>query len=316
MPNRRLKIGYVSGDFRDHPVAQFVLPLLTHHDREHFEIFGYSAVAQPDPMTASLAAKAAHWRDVVSVSDDALAEQIRADGITDALADPVDDNQNERLMRVACAWCYVPAEDSPPLAPRNADRPITFGCFNNFAKVTPEMIQTWARILEAVPNARLLIKSQPIADEATRAAVHEHLRAAGIPNDRLQVLPRVASLREHLATYSTIDIALDTFPYHGTTTTCDAMYMGVPVITLAGEKHVSRVGVSLLSNVNLQELIAKTPEEYAGLAIELANDRSRLATLHTTLRERMKSSRLMDASAHARDVEAAYRRMWTQWCES
>jgi predicted O-linked N-acetylglucosamine transferase (SPINDLY family) len=152
------------------------------------------------------------------------------------------------------------------------------------------------------------------------ASVREHVRgifnAQGIEADRLDLQGWQRDRLSHLALYGEMDIALDTFPYNGTTTTCDAFWMGVPVITLAGQTHVSRVGLSLLSNVGLSETIATTTDEYIGLAIALAQDRDRLKTLRLGLRQRMRISPLMDAPGFARSVEAAYRQMWRNWCET
>jgi predicted O-linked N-acetylglucosamine transferase (SPINDLY family) len=355
-PDRRLRIGYVSGDFPRSSSRTIHAPLLRGHDREQFEIFCYSNVARPDHVTAALASHASQWRDVTRVPDETLAEQIRADRIdilvdlsghtaenrllvfarkpapvqlsylgypddtgletidarlTDRIADPEDD---ERLVRVECAWCYEPIDDAPDVS-HSSDAPITFACFNNFAKVSEELIQMWSQILHAVPDSRLLIKAQPIADDATRAAVHEHLVSFGLPKDRVEVLPRTPSLRDHMAMYNSVDIALDTFPYHGTTTTGDALWMGVPVITLAGDKHVSRVGASLLAACGVADLVAQNSEQYVELVTNLANDRARLTQLHESLREQMKISRLMNAHAYVRDIERAYRQTWRRWCD-
>jgi predicted O-linked N-acetylglucosamine transferase (SPINDLY family) len=361
-PDRRLRIGYVSPDFRDHPVGHFLLPLLAKHDHERFEIFCYAPpVPPPDSMTERLRAHADHWRSLTGLADGRAAELIRQDQIdilvdlsghtsyhrlllfahkpapvqvtwlgypnttglatmdyrlTDAYADPPGLSESwhsEQLWRLPqCAWCYRSPGSSPVTLRNNG--PITFGCFNNFAKVTEPMLLLWARILQAVPHSRLLLKTRALGSGSTQQRVRQILCEAGIGAERLELRGYEAAYDDHLAFYQRLDIALDTFPYHGTKTTCEAMWMGVPVVTLAGTTHASRVGVSLLSNIGLPELVASTPEEYVRLAAELATDASRLSHLRNTLRQRMEGSPLMDAPRFARDVDSAYRSMWQKWC--
>jgi predicted O-linked N-acetylglucosamine transferase (SPINDLY family) len=154
-----------------------------------------------------------------------------------------------------------------------------------------------------------------LADSATRERCHALFEARGIARERVELLDWLPSRKAHLDLYGRIDIALDTFPYNGTTTTCEALWMGVPVITLAGDRHAARVGVSLLSRMGLTELVAQSPEEYVRLAVELAGDTDRLVQLRAGLRERMKNSGLCNAPAFTRDLEQSYREMWIKWCE-
>jgi len=239
---------------------------------------------------------------------------------TDALADPpglTDSFYSEKLIRLPQSnWCFAPPDDAPPVAelPAIANQRVTFGSFNNFAKLNEPTLKLWAKILLATPGSKLLLKAQVLAVTSVQHRVRELMSEAGIERDRLELLGWVSS-SEHLAQYRRVDIALDSHPYHGTTTTCEALWMGVPVVSLAGDTHVSRVGVSLLSNVGLTELAAQTPEQYVRIAANLAADLPRLAELRRTLRARMQASPLMDAARFARDVEAAYRRMWRDWCE-
>jgi predicted O-linked N-acetylglucosamine transferase (SPINDLY family) len=236
--------------------------------------------------------------------------------LTDNYADPpglTESWHSERLFRLPqCAWCYQSAA-SPPVGPRK-EGPITFGCFNHFAKVTEPMLRLWSRILHLVPGSRLLLKTRALGSESTRQRVRHVLGEAGIGVERLELRGYERAHNDHLALYQRLDVALDTFPYHGTTTTCEALWMGVPVVTLASQVHASRVGVSLLNNIGLPELIADTSEEYVRRAAELAGDLPRLSHLRSTLRQRMEKSPLMDAPRFARDIEAAYRAMWRQWC--
>jgi predicted O-linked N-acetylglucosamine transferase (SPINDLY family) len=187
---------------------------------------------------------------------------------------------------------------------------ITFGSFNHRPKITPSVARLWAGILLALPNAQLVLKSRSFSDQQTRRSLQEMFTVTGVASDRIIFVSDVPSHFDHLDLYNRIDIGLDTFPYNGTTTICEALWMGVPVITLAGEIHPSRVGVSLLSNVGLPELIAESPQEYVDKAIRLACDLERLCSLRSDLRSRMADSRLMDEGEFTRSLECTYRQMW------
>jgi predicted O-linked N-acetylglucosamine transferase (SPINDLY family) len=210
-------------------------------------------------------------------------------------------------------WAYDAGDDpAPPEVnelPAISSGRVTFAVFNRLIKATPPMAGLWSRILQRVPNSRLLVLDSPGSDEAFLRAA---LARLGLSGD-IDIRPRAARA-EYLARYHEVDIALDTHPYAGVTTTCDATWMGVPTVTLAGDTHVSRSGVSLLSAVGLPELIAQTPEEYIEIAVRLASDLPRLAALRAELRERMRQSPLCDGQRLARDIEAAYREMWRTWC--
>ncbi len=239
--------------------------------------------------------------------------------ITDSVADPpgrTDDLHVERLVRLpSCAWPYQPdLNNPPPVGQLPADRNgfITFGSFANPAKVNGTTVELWARILQAVPTARLLLKGFALAGQVARDRLTELFVSRRISSDRLALLGPVVSEREHLAAYQQIDIALDSFPYHGTTTTCEALWMGVPVLSLAGELHVSRVGASLLTAAGLPEFAVADSDALVTTAAQLASDISRLRDLRHSLRDRLGASRLFDAAALTRDLEALYRWMWTQ----
>ena len=192
---------------------------------------------------------------------------------------------------------------------------MTFGSFNNLSKVTPRVVEVWARILDAVPGSRLLIKSAPLADEETRERYLEMFAGHGTDTGRIELLARIPTKSGHLGAYGRVDIGLDPFPYNGTTTTCEAMWMGVPVITLSGNRHSGRVGASLLTQVGLDELITGTEAAYVEAAAKFARDHERLGELRAGLRGRMQGSSLCDAATFSRDMEAAYRGMWRRWCE-
>jgi predicted O-linked N-acetylglucosamine transferase (SPINDLY family) len=360
-PDRRLKIGYVSGDFREHSVAYFLLQLLENHSATEVEVFAYSNSLRCDAMTQRLKRYVSHWHQIWGLSDPLAAELIREHQIdvlvdlsghtdhhrlplfalrpapvqvtwlgypnttgltsidyrmTDALADPfgqTEESYSEQLFRLSpTAWCFATPEavDITPLSAR----PITFATFNSFAKVTDAMLTLWLELLTALPDARLVLKARGLDSPTVRNRVQQRLAEAAVDPSRVDLLRRVPDVRSHLALYNKVDIALDTFPYHGTTTTCEALWMGVPVITLAGQAHVSRVGVSLLTNAGLPELIASTPDQYTRLAIALAVDRPRLDALRSSLRNRLKLSAVMDGPQFARSVEGAFRQMWRKWC--
>jgi predicted O-linked N-acetylglucosamine transferase (SPINDLY family) len=363
-PDRRLRIGYVSGDFFSHSVAYFIEPLLAAHDRDRVELFAYADVARPDAVTQRLRGHVPNWRNISGMSNPQLADTVRGDAIdllvdlgghtagnrllafarkpapvqvtylgypnttgmsamdyrlTDARADPpgAEALHSEKLMRLPDTFlCYRPPEDAPPVAapPATANGFVTFGSFNAVSKINDPLLDLWARVLAAVPGSRLLLKAKHLSAEINRRRVHGAMAARGVDAGRVELLPPTARVPEHLALYGRMDVALDSFPYHGTTTTCEALWMGVPVVTLAGDRHVSRVGVSLLTTVGLAECIAATEAEYVARAAALAGDAGRLKTLRTGMREQVRASALCDAPRFARNVEAAYRDMWRTWC--
>ncbi|HEY1922863.1 MAG TPA: tetratricopeptide repeat protein [Tepidisphaeraceae bacterium] len=235
--------------------------------------------------------------------------------ITDSYLDPPglsESQYTERPIYLADTyWCYAAPTDSAEVSPLPATSKgfVTFGSLNNFCKNSRDAIDAWGRILAAVPNSRLLLHA---GVGSHRDAVRRRLRDAGIDPDRLSFANRVP-LSQYMRQYDEIDIGLDPFPYVGGTTTCDALWMGVPVITLGGKAAISRGGASILSNVGLPELIAKSPDEYVRLAADLAGDLPRLTYLRSNLREKMRVSPLMDAVRFARSMEEAYRRMWTDY---
>jgi predicted O-linked N-acetylglucosamine transferase (SPINDLY family) len=213
-------------------------------------------------------------------------------------------------------FCYRPYEKSPPISELPALKKsfITFGSFNNYAKLSPKIVALWAQVLQTVPNSKLLVKAKSLNDPTTQQAFKKKLANLGIASERLILINYASSTENHLKTYYQVDIGLDTFPYNGATTTCEALWMGVPVVTLVGEKHVSRMGLSILSTMGLTELVAHTPEEYVDICVKLANEIERLQQLRANLRERMQHSPLMDGATFTRHLEVAYRKMWEKWC--
>jgi predicted O-linked N-acetylglucosamine transferase (SPINDLY family) len=237
--------------------------------------------------------------------------------ITDDLHDPpgaTDRYYTERLIRIpGGCWCYRPNEDSPDVVvpPCLEAGRVTFAALNRLVKATPKVMRLWAQILKAVPGSRLIASAG--SHDRVDASVQELFERNGITKDRV-VLDGRKRHAQYLARFNEADIALDTFPYSGQTTTCDASWMGVPTVTLAGRTHVSRGGVSLLTSVGLRECIADTPQAYVDTAVRLATDPGHLREMRATLRERMRRSLLCDGLAQARKLEQAYRFAWQQWC--
>jgi predicted O-linked N-acetylglucosamine transferase (SPINDLY family) len=242
--------------------------------------------------------------------------------LVDAVTDPEEEADawaSETLIRLADGFlCYGAPHDAPePAAPPClATGTVTFGSFNNPSKLSAATLDTWAMLLARLPDARLLLKGGWFADPATCELFRNRLGSRGIVAERIELVPMLADTAAHLGLYDRIDIALDPFPYNGTTTTCEASWMGVPVITLRGDRHAGRVGASLLTQLGLTELIADSVEEYVEIAVALAADQARLGELRRLLRPRLATSSLGDAAAFARKIENAYRAMWQRWCAS
>ena len=363
---RRLRIGYVSADFRDHVVGRNVLPLLQRHDRAKFQLFCYSNGSPPDPFNRQFRALADGWREIGAWPDDKLAAEIRADKIdilvdlslhlggsrlavfarrpapvqvtfggypgttglaamdyrlTDPYLDPPDasdDAYTERSVRLPHSfWCYDPAamevadapEPGPP--PAVAAGRITFGCLNNFRKINDRVLQLWAEVLTQAIGSRILL----LAPRGShRAALVDRLGQWGVHPDRVGFIDR-GSRAQYLDSYRLIDIALDTVPYNGHTTSLDALWMGVPVVTLIGRTVAGRAGYSQTTNLGLPDLAARTDEQFTAIALALANDLPRLAELRGSLRRRMRTSPLCDGAGWTAGIEAAYRQMWQHWCD-
>jgi predicted O-linked N-acetylglucosamine transferase (SPINDLY family) len=242
--------------------------------------------------------------------------------LTDAVADPPDVADrwySEKLFRLPHGFlCYQTDEPHPAVAvcPGLEQGHITYGSFNNLPKITPDVVRIWSRILNASTDSRLILKAKAFAHEKIRARYLQAFHEQGISPERLDLLGLIPGRGNHLATYSRIDIGLDPFPYNGTTTTCEALWMGVPVIGLLGDRHAGRVGASILHHVGLPELVAASEDDYVERACSLAADRQRLGMLRETLRPMMRASRLMDTGQFTQSLENAYREMWMDWCGS
>ncbi len=241
--------------------------------------------------------------------------------ITDGVADPPGSEGQyvEQVVRLPrTAWCYRPPDDAPAVNDRPASAPVTFGSFNYFAKISPTMIELWTEILRRTADlgSRLFIKAFPLRDPAVQESLIAKFGTLGLEGarDRLILSGQQRDPIDHLRHYELVDVALDAFPYAGTTTTCEALWMGVPVVTLGGVAPASRVGVSLLTGIGLPELAAHTTEQYIQAAVDLARDRERMAKLRTGMRQRMSASPLMDGPGFARDFQGAMRDVWCRLC--
>ena len=365
-PQRKLRIGYISGDFRAHPVGWGFVPLLERLDRSRYDAYCYMLFGAADDVTRRIGASATQWHDVSMLLPRQVASMIHTDRIdilvdlsgyggispmdvlasrpapvqaswlgylstsgmtrldyriTDVHADPpqlAERFHTEKLLRLPHSqWCYRPPLISPPGAEQPLASPcerngfVTFGSFNQSAKISPTARRLWAEILKRTPGSRLLVVGVP-PGPATQAMLKEFERH-GVAPGAVTVEPRL-SLEDYFRRIGSVDIALDTTPYSGGTTTCDTLWMGTPVVTLSGERSVSRSAASILSVLGLQEWIAGTAENYVARAVGVAADRERLALAHRSLRERMRASPLMDEAGFARDMEALYRQMWRTWC--
>ena len=355
--SRRLRVGYVSGDFRQHPVGRFILPLLAHHDPAQVEVLCYANSTASDSVTEAIRARAGVWRNIVGVPAEDVARQIRADEVdilvdlgmhtrgnrldvfalgpapvqlsylaycsttglgaigyrlTDSFLDPPELGNGpyrETSIRLASYWCYDPLAEFPATdaVPAAQAAGVTFGCLNQLAKVSAPFADLCCRLLGEVAGSRLLLHAP---EGQHRERLRGRLSDAGLDPDRLTFVGG-CSRDQYMDCYNRIDVALDPFPYGGGTTTCDALWMGVPVVSLVGRTAVGRGGASILSQIDRRDLVTDSADKYLETAARLAGDLPRLAELRRTLRERMKSSRLMDAPAFARDVERAFREMWS-----
>ncbi|SDY31273.1 Predicted O-linked N-acetylglucosamine transferase, SPINDLY family [Allochromatium warmingii] len=366
-PNKRLRLGFVSGDFRQHPVIFFLLPVLEHFDKKNFEIYCYSTSHIEDIYTTKCKNLVDHWLQADTIDQHELADCIYNDSIdllidlsghtssnalavfaakpapiqitwlgypnitglksidyrlVDQFTDPLkksDVLHSERLIRLPQSFlCYRPWILLDPLpvalAPYTKNGYITFGSFNNLAKISSVTLKLWVDILLNVPNSRLKLKSSLVSEQETWTRLVKYFATHNIKNERLEIQMRTQNYQEHLEAYNEIDIALDTFPYNGTTTTCEALLMGVPVISLAGDRHASRVGASLLNQVGLFKLIANSQEEYIRIAKDLAANKTFLTQLRKELRERLEHSSLCDEVGFTQTLETTLRHMWHLWC--
>ncbi|MGH7245287.1 MAG: tetratricopeptide repeat protein [Phycisphaerales bacterium] len=363
-PERPLRIGYCSQDFRNRSVGHFFEPILAHHDKSKFQVVLYHDVITEDDMTDRLRAHAALYVPTHRLSSEEFVATVRHHGIdilidlsgytgsrhaaslaakpaplmytylgypnttalpamdyriVDAFTDPPGSERlaTESLVRMERSFlCYAPpphaGEVAPP--PRQKNGFVTFGSFNTITKVGNPVLDTWAEILRRVPDSRLLLKAMGLSSARTQQRILSYLNSKAIEPGRVRLLPETQGKFEHLATYGEVDIALDTWPYNGTTTTVEALYMGVPVVGIAGNSHVSRVGVSILNNVGLADLVATDVTDYIARAVALAADEPRCTELRTRLRAMVGSSPLCDHADFTKRLESHFRQSWRTYC--
>ncbi|MBF0358330.1 MAG: FkbM family methyltransferase [Magnetococcales bacterium] len=364
-PGKRLKIGFVSGDFCKHSVSYFLEPLFKASSKDLQEFYCYSNSHIEDEVTLRLKGMVEGWRKIAGKDDQTVVEIIFADGIdilfdlsghtkwnrlpvfarkpapvqvtwlgypdttglramdyrlSDEVADPSRQSElygSEQLIRMPNGFlCYQPPEDAPDVTPlpMTANGYVTFGSLNKLIKITPEVVKAWSKILHMVPGSKLLVKSKALACPGVRKRYLSLFENESISSDRLILLQATSKIRDHLAKYGQIDIGLDSFPYNGTTTTCEALWMGVPVVALNGERHAARVSASLLTQIGLEQLIAADVNGYIDKAVKLASDHKTITELRSGLRKRMQESPLCDAKLFAEDMESILRKMWHDWC--
>jgi predicted O-linked N-acetylglucosamine transferase (SPINDLY family) len=360
--NRRLRIGYVSPDFRGHSCRFYFEPLFASHDHSRFELFAYANVVHEDEHTQRFKSYFDHWHNILGVSDKEAAELIRKDKI-DILVDgcghmmdtrltvfahkpapiqvtwlgaawttglpqmdyvlfdpymgPEGTAASEQVMNLPRTWCvYRPGERarqaSVKTSPAVKNGYVTFGYSGRTERLNHRVFHTWGRILKRLPQARLILDFKPFNDPKTQAYYREFLQAHGVDTSRVIMRNSENVFEGH----GDIDILLDSFPHSGGTMVFDAVWMSVPVITLASARPVGRVGTSLMTNLGLPEWVAKDEQEYEDKAVAFAQDIPALASLRSGMRARMLSSPLMDEKGFAQDMEAAFETMWATWVAS
>lgn len=360
-PGRRLRVGYVSPDFRKHPVMRFVEPILAHHDPARVEVFCYAEVSKPDAVTRRLRERVGPWRWTCDLTDLEVARMVREDEIdvlvdlaghtadhrlrafayrpapvqvsymgylnttgltaidyylTDAVLDPPGEphRYTEELVRLPHGvCCFAPPEEAPEVNPLPARRNgrVTFGSLHRLHKVTPATVAVWSRALRAVPDAELLVFWPAMSDYVKQNLLKE-FASHGIGKERVRLCSQTP-VGGYFGVYREIDIGLDVFPWTGYTTTCETLWMGVPVIGLYGARHSARSTASLLTQVGLTDWIARTPDEYAALAAKFAGDLDALEALRRRLRP-LTAETLCNGKRFTRALEDVYQEMWKKWC--
>jgi predicted O-linked N-acetylglucosamine transferase (SPINDLY family) len=363
-PNRRLRVGFVSGDLRTHPVGHFMEGVLAHLDTRVLAITLYPTNLKEDELSRRLRHLDVSWQPVAGLSDDDAAQRVRNDGI-DILVDLSGHTEDNRLLvfarkpaPVQVSWlyfsttgltamdyllcdrfvvpsgevihyveklwvmpnsylCFTPPRDDVQVGELPASRHghTTFGCFNNLTKMDDAVVRCWARLLKTLPDSRLFLKSRQLNDHSMQLTTLERFGQHGIGPDRL-ILEGPSPRSQYLAAYNRIDIALDPFPFPGGTTTVEALWMGVPVLTRRGDRFIAHAGESILANADLSDWIADDDDDYIAKACAFAADRQYLTTLRAGLRPRLIASPLCDAPKFALNLAAAFREMWAIYCAS
>ncbi len=360
----KLRIGFVSPDFRKHSVAYFLGPLFSHLDKKKYEIVCFSDVIKNDLVTNRLQSYADEWHEVFGVAHQELFEVINNNQVhilfdlaghtsrnrlevfaakpspiqvswlgypnttglteidyrfTDDIADPVDGNDKwyaEKLVRLSEGFlCYEPPKNTPNVTdfPCIKKGCVTFGSFNNISKTSPYVIEAWAAILNRVEGSVIMLKNWFFSDQSIQQKFYDGFAAFGVTSDRIILLPAASDIKEHLCMYQHVDIALDTFPYNGTTTTCEALWMGVPVVTFTGDRHAGRVGASILNRIGLSELVARDRNDYIDRAVMLAENICQRPNFRQSIRECFINSSLFNGELFTRSFESALDKIWSDY---
>jgi len=367
-PDRRLRLAYVSPDFRSHPAVYFLEPLLACHDRSRFEITGYGNVRSPDPITTRLQSRCDAFANVWHMTDQQLAQKVRDDRIdvlvdlaghtannrltmfghhpapvqitylgyqnttglesmdyriTDEVTDPPSDGKDdrspfctERLLRLKCGFlCFNPSPDAPDVSPLPAQRNgyITFLASHRLVKVNDRVLDLWCRVLEATPAARLVLAPRSVSP-ASMQRITRTLIDRGIDQARFEFQHKHVTGMPYLSVFDEVDLMLDALPTSAGTTACEALWMGVPLITLRGDRYSGRMAASILTRVGLEQFIATTPEQYVDLTVRWASSLTDLAEIRIGMRQRLRQSPLCDTAGFVGELESAYRNAWRCWC--
>lgn len=367
-PDRRIVVGYVSQDFRDHPLGRILVELIENHDPGRVQVNAYASIRYSDELAERCRRRSSVWRQVTGLSDADLAGQIRADGvdilvvvgghsahnrllvtahrpapiqvslddvstsglevvdywISDPLLHPIDgegwsERFTETVLRLPCFFLQPPDDLAPPVQPLPALKAgrVTFGSFSNPAKLTPTTIAAWSAAMRAVPGSRVGLKYVDwYADASVQRRVVGMFAAEGVSADRIVFGGGDHTRAEQLALWNDIDIALDPFPFGGWTSSFEALWMGVPVITLLGERFAGRVGYAVMDRLGLGNYVARSPAEFGAIAAAVTQDLGALARVRAELRERLRRSPLCDGKVQAGYFEDAYREVWRRWCRA
>ena len=361
-PDRPLRIGYLSPDFRKHAVARFFEPILRHHDRREFSIHLYAEIPKIDTVSERFRALAQGWHRTGLVPTDQVVDLIVRDGIdilvdlaghtahnrldvflhrpapvqvtylgysnttgldsidyriSDAVLDPVEEAlpMTEQVLRLPGSFaCFEPPAEAPPVSslPMQSRGYLTFGSHHPLIKLNDEVLKLWLRVLRAIPTARLLFFRNQFQEPVARQ-FRERLAALGYPLERIDIQCPTSDEASYLRLFDETDVILDTFPFNSHTMTCESLWMGVPIVTLRGDRPTARLSTSVLRQLELPELCASTPDEFVTACQRLATHPAALANLRQTLRDRMRT-RLCDGAAFTRNLEGLYRAMWRRWC--
>ena len=359
---QKIRIGYVSPDFRNHPVCYFMVGPYTHHSKSDFEVYSYYNGTEVDEYTHYIKKYSDVWRDVKSLTDQQLIDQINEDQI-DILIDlaghtshnrlpvfvgkpaPIQvtylgylattgipqidyrlidgyaapDNSTEELIKLPnCYLCYQPFRLDLPTSAHAYEKKqyVTFGSFHRLSKIHKKLIDVWSKILLQTPDSVILLKTKYIESPEIQESLLNQFGANGVTPQQVTFQGHSGSFVDHFSYYDEIDIMLDSFPYNGTTITCESLWMGVPVVVLAGDLHLSRVGVSINTNAGLSDLVAQNESEYIQIATELAKDKNRLAKYNQTLRDHFLHSNVCDPIKFTKNLERAYKHMYEKWISS